>query len=171
MILGMSIAAFTWLHVIISLIGIVAGIPVVYGLLSSKKLPGWTALFFATTILTSMTGFFFPVDGVKPSHVVGVISLVDLAVALLALYVYGLVGAWRWIYVVTALVGFYLNSFVLVAQSFLKVPFLNALAPTGTELPFASSQAALLALFVWLGVLAVKRFHKTPLMPSARHSA
>jgi hypothetical protein len=171
MILGMSLAAFTLLHVIISLIGIVSGIPVVYGLLSSKPLPGWTALFLATTILTSVTGFFFPVDSIKPSHIFGVISLVVLALALLALYSYKLAGAWRKVYVVTALLALYLNSFVLIVQSFLKAPFLHALAPTGTELPFASAQGVLLVLFVWLGVLAVKKFHVTPLMPNAGHSA
>jgi hypothetical protein len=171
MILGMSVPAFTLLHVIISLIGIAAGVPVTYGLLSAKKLPGWTALFLVSTILTSVTGFFFHSKAFGPPHIVGVISLVLLGVALVALYGNKLAGSWRWIYVVTALTAFYLNVFVGVVQSFQKIPFLNALAPTGTELPFASAQAAVLALFIWIGVLAVKRFHVEPIISNVRRSA
>ena len=97
MVLGMSLPAFTQLHVVISLIGIVAGLIVVFGMFGSKRLPGWTALFLATTILTSATGFLFPFTKLLPSHIVGIISLVVLAIALLALYVFGLAGSWRWI--------------------------------------------------------------------------
>ena len=171
MVLGMSIAAFTMLHVVISLIGIAAGIPVVYGMLSSKKLPGWTALFLVTTILTSVTGFFFPVDSLKPSHVFGILSLVLLTLACIGLYGRKLAGAWRWIYIVSALTAFYLNVFVGIVQSFLKVSFLNVLAPTGTELPFASAQAVLLVVFIWIGVLAVRKFHVASFMPSGHRSA
>jgi len=171
MILGMSIAAFTLLHVIISLVGIAAGVPVVYGLLAAKKLPGWTALFLASTVLTSVTGFFFPFKAFGPAHIVGTISLALLTVAILALYLYKLAGAWRWVYVVTAHASLYLNVFIGVTQAFQKIPALQALAPTGTEVPFASAQAAVLALFIWIGVLAVKRFHVAPLTPPVRRSA
>lgn len=171
MVLGMSLAAFTLLHVLISLVGIAAGIPLVYGLLSAKKLPGWTLLFLVATVLTSVTGFLFPFEKVLPSHLFGVLSLILLAIAIFALYSKQLAGPWRWVYVVTALTSLYLNVFVGIVQSFLKVAPLHTLAPTGTELPFASAQAVLLALFVWIGVLAVKRFHLAPLMPTARRSA
>jgi len=126
MILGLSTSAFTTFHVVLSLIGIVAGLVAVIGMLGSRTLDGWTAIFLGTTILTSVTGFFFPVDKVLPSHVVGVISLVVLAAAVLALYIYRLRGSWRWIYAATATLALYLNVFVLVVQGFLKVPFLHA---------------------------------------------
>src|SRR6185295_3834961 len=136
MILGMSVSTFTMVHVVISLIGIFSGIVVLFGMFSSKKLEGWTALFLATTILTSVTGFMFPTDHLMPSQIVGAISLVLLAVALLALYVNGLTGFWRWLYVATAVAALYLNVFVLVVQSFQKISPLKALAPTGSEPPF-----------------------------------
>src|SRR4030095_12073375 len=116
MILGMSIAAFTALHVVLSLIGILAGFVVVAGMLASKPVNGWTAIFLATTVLTSVTGFLFPVDKVLPSHIVGVVSLVFLAIAIVAFYGYHLARSWRWIYVVAAMISLYLNVFVLVAQ-------------------------------------------------------
>ena len=126
----MSLATFTLLHVIISLVGIVAGILVMVGLLGSSRMPGMTAIFLLTTILTSATGFLFPFTQLLPSHMVGILSLVLLAIACLALYVMKLSGPWRWIYVLTAIVSLYLNVFVLVIQGFLKVPFLHALAPS-----------------------------------------
>ena len=159
MILGLSTAAFTLFHVVLSLIGIVAGIVVLIGMLRSQRLEGWTALFLATTVLTSVTGFFFPRDQILPSHIVGIISLVVLAVAILALYVYRLAGSWRWIYVASAVLALYLNVFVAVVQAFLKVPFLNALAPTQSEPPFAIAQGVVLVIFVVLGIWAVKSFH------------
>lgn len=159
MILGTSVPTFTLVHVVISLIGICSGLVVLFGMFKSKKLEGWTALFLATTILTSVTGFMLPADHLLPSHIVGAISLVVLAVALLALYVKRLTGFWRWLYVVTAVIALYLNDFVLVAQSFQKVPFLNALAPTGSEPPFAIAQLVVLVLFVWFGIVAVRSFH------------
>jgi hypothetical protein len=158
MILGMSLATFTAVHVVISLIGIAAGLIVVVAMLSASRLPGWTALFLATTVLTSVTGFFFPATQVLPSHVVGVISLVVLAITLPALYVKRLAGSWRWIYVVGAILALYLNSFVGVVQAFLKVPALNRLAPTQSEAPFLVAQLAVVALFVVLGIRAVARF-------------
>src|SRR5271156_5233110 len=130
MILGMSLPTFTLVHVVLSLIGIFAGVVVLIGLLTSNRLGSWTALFLLTTILTSATGFLFPFEKLLPSHVVGIISLVLLAIACLALYGMKLSGAWRWIYVVSAMIALYLNVFVLVIQGFLKIPFLHALAPS-----------------------------------------
>jgi hypothetical protein len=158
MILGMSTSAFTTLHVIISLIGIVSGLIVVYGMLGANRMAGWTALFLATTVLTSVTGFFFPVASFGPPQVLGVISLVVLALAILALYVFGLAGPWRWIYVVTAVVALYLNCFVGVVQAFQKLPFLQPLAPTQSEPPFVVAQVAVMVIFVVAGFLAVRRF-------------
>jgi hypothetical protein len=164
MILGMSLSTFTTLHVIISLIGIVTGIVVVLGMLGGRKLGGWTAIFLATTVLTSATGFLFPFTKLLPSHVFGIISLVVLAAAVLALYVFRLEGPWRWIYVAGATLALYLNVFVGVVQSFQKLAFLQPLAPTQAEAPFVVAQVAVLAIFAALGFLAVKRFH--PLMPT-----
>ena len=162
MILGMSLANFTLLHVVISLIGIVAGAVVVFGMFGSQRMPGWTALFLVTTILTSATGFLFPFTKLLPSHIVGIISLVVLAVAVLALYVFGAAGSWRWIYVATAVLAFYLNAFVAVAQSFLKIAPLKQLAPTGTELPFVIAQGLVLVIYNALFVGAVRRFRPSP---------
>ncbi|WP_398482619.1 hypothetical protein [Tardiphaga sp.] len=160
MVLGMSLATFTLLHVVISLIAIVTGLIAMVGLLKSRPMPGWTGIFLLTTILTSVTGFFFPVDKLLPSHVIGIISLVLLAIACLALYGRGLAGSWRWIYVVTAMTSLYLNIFVLIIQSFLKVPPLHALAPSvpPSEPPFAIVQGIVLVLFVAATFLAVRKF-------------
>jgi hypothetical protein len=128
-------------------------------MLGSQRMGGLTAVFLITTILTSVTGFMFPFNGVMPSHIVGGISLVVLAIALGALHVFGLRGAWRWVYVVTAVIALYFNVFVLVAQGFQKIGALHALAPTQSEPPFAIAQIIVLALFVWVGFLAVRRFH------------
>ena len=160
MILGMSIETFTLVHTAISLIGIVSGLVVVYGMLGGKRLDGWTALFLTTTVLTSVTGYLFPFEHLLPSHIVGGISLVVLAVALLARYSFHLAGGWRRTYVLTAVMALYLNVFVLVVQSFLKVPALHALAPAGKEPPFAVAQLIVLAVFIWLAIAAVKRFRE-----------
>lgn len=159
MILGMTTSTFTLIHVLLSLAGIGTGFIVVYGLLTGKRLDGWTAIFLATTILTSLTGFLFPVEHILPSHIVGIISLVVLAVAIAARYVLHLANAWRWIYVVCVVLALYLNSFVAVVQSFLKVPALKALAPTQKEPPFLVAQLAVMAIFIVVGILSVKRFH------------
>ena len=156
MIFGMP--PLTFVHTLLSLIGILAGLVVLNGLLASKRLPGWTLLFLATTIATSATGFLLPADHLLPSHIVGIISLVVLALALLALYWRGLSGVWRAVYVVTAVFALYLNVFVLVAQLFLKVPALHALAPNGSEPPFAIAQGVVLVVFLIAGALALKRF-------------
>jgi hypothetical protein len=149
-------------HVIVSLIGIVSGIVVLVGMLSAQRMAGLTAVFLATTVLTSVTGFFLPAEHLLPSHVVGIISLVVLAIALTALYLRRLAGAWRWIYVVTAVIALYFNCFVGVAQAFQKIAALHALAPTQSEPPFMIAQLVLLAVFIVLGFLAVKRFHPKP---------
>jgi len=156
----MSLSAFTMLHVIISLIGIVSGLVVLSGLLGSRIVPGWTALFLVTTILTSATGFLFPFDKLLPSHMIAILSLVLLLVACIALYVMNLAGAWRWIYMLTALIALYLNVFVLLIQSFLKIGPLHALAPSvpPSEPPFAIVQGIVLVLFIVAIVSAVRRF-------------
>ena len=159
MILGMSLSTFTTLHVIISLIGIVTGLVVLLGMLGGRKLDSWTAIFLATTVLTSATGFLFPFTKLLPSHVVGIISLAVLAIALLALYGLHLDGPWRWIYVAAAVLALYLNVFVGVVQAFQKLAFLQPFAPTQTEAPFIVAQVVVVAIFVVLGFLAAKRFH------------
>ena len=159
MMLGMSLSTFTTVHVIISLVGIVSGLIVMFGMLSAKRLNSWTALFLLTTILTSVTAFGFPFNHVTPGIIVGIISLVLLAITLLARYSFHMVGAWRWIYVVTAIIAEYLNVFVLVAQSFQKVPALHAMAPTQSEPPFLVAQLVVMALFIVLTIFAVKKFH------------
>jgi len=161
MIAGMSTAAFTQLHVLISLVGILSGLIVLAGMWSAKRLPGWTALYLSTTVLTSVTGFLFHSKAFGPPHVLGVISLVVLAVTIVALYKYRLAGASRWIYVVGAVLALYLNAFVGVVQAFQKVPFLKSLAPTGSEPPFAVAQLIVLALFIAAGFRALKKFHPT----------
>jgi hypothetical protein len=126
-ILGLSIPAFTLLHMVLSLIGIVAGAIVVVGMLRARRLEGWTLLFLVTTVLTSMTGYLFPASVVTPVQVVGGISLVFLLAAVCGFYVYRLRGGWRWIYVAAALVALYLNVFVGVAQALQKLPVLQRL--------------------------------------------
>lgn len=156
MILGMT--TLTFIHVLISLIGIGAGFIVALGLLTSNRLKSWTALFLLTTVLTSVTGFFLPADHLKPSHVVGIISLVVLAIALYALYARNMQGAWRWIYVGSAVLALYLNVFVLIAQAFLKIEPLKDLAPTGSEPPFLLTQGVVLVVFILIGIAAIVRF-------------
>jgi len=158
MILGMSLQAFTVFHIILSMIGIAFGFIVAGGILASNKLPGWTALFLLTTILTNATGFLFPFTKLLPSHIVAGISLVMLVVALYAYYGKGLVGVWRPVYIVTAMLALWFNVFVLVAQSFLKVALLNVYAPTGAEPPFAITQGVVLVFFIFAIVVGIRRF-------------
>jgi len=160
MVLGMSLANFTMVHVIISLIGIVSGIIVMFGMLGSRRMPGLTAIFLLSTILTSATGFGFPFTQLLPSHMIGILSLVLLAIACIALYAMRLAGPWRWIYVTTALISLYLNVFVLVIQAFLKIPVLHALAPSmpPSEPPFAVIQGLVLLFFVVVIIGAWRRF-------------
>jgi hypothetical protein len=160
MVFGMSLETFTLLHVIISLIAIVAGLVVMFGMLGASKMPGLTAIFLLFTILTSVTGFFFPVEHILPSHIVGILSLVLLAIACIALYAMNLAGVWRPVYVVTALASLYLNVFVLIIQSFLKVPPLHALAPGNPPAgpAFAVVQGLVLVFFVIAIIGAWRRY-------------
>ncbi|MGC2020410.1 MAG: hypothetical protein WA654_05055 [Candidatus Sulfotelmatobacter sp.] len=154
----MTTATFTLVHVLLSLVGIASGLLVVYGMLRAKRFDGATVIFLVTTALTSLTGFLFPVEHILPSHVLGVISLVALAIAIPARYALRLAGAWRAIYVVSAVLALYLNVFVLVAQIFMKVPAAHALAPTQKEPPFLIAQVVVMVIFVVLGIFAVKKF-------------
>lgn len=166
MILGLQ--PFTFAHVLISLVGIVSGFVVLFGLLTAKRLEGWTGLFLVTTVATSVTGFGFPIDIILPSHIVGIISLVVLAIAIIARYAFHLSGFWRSVYVIGAGIALYLNVFVLIVQLFRKVPALNALAPTQSEPPFAFAQGAVLVVFVVLVILAVIRFHPVRMIHAHR---
>jgi hypothetical protein len=164
MVLGMSLETFTLLHVIISLIAIVAGLIVMFGMLGANKMPGLTAIFLLFTILTSVTGFLFPFEHLLPSHMIGILSLVLLAIACIALYAMNLAGVWRPVYVVTALASLYLNVFVLIIQSFLKVPPLHALAPGNPPAgpAFAVVQGLVLVFFVVVIVGAWRRYKPVP---------
>jgi hypothetical protein len=159
MILGMSLETFTFVHVVISLVGIMTGFIVVAVMLQNGALAGWNGFFLTATILTSVTGFLFPLTQIGPPHIVGAISLVVLAVALFALYGRKLAGPWRAVYVVSAVIALYLNVFVAIVQSFGKVTYLHKLAPTGSEPPFGVAQAIILILFVVIGFLATRRYH------------
>jgi len=159
MILGMSTATYTLIHVLISLIAIASGFVVIYGLLGGKRLDRMTALFLTTTVLTSVSGFGFPMgDHLSPANKLGIISLVVLAIAVVARYPLHLAGGWRRTYVISAAMALYLNTFVLVVQSFEKVPALKALAPTQIEPPFAIAQGTVLVAFIVLTIFAVKGF-------------
>ena len=166
MILGLTVHQFTQLHVGVSLVAIASGIVALYGALYSRRMPGWTALFLATTILTSVTGFMFPSAVLTPAQIFGYLSLAVLAVAVVALYAFRLRGIWRPVYVVTALLALYLNVFVLVVQGFQKVPLLHRFAPTGAEPAFFMAQGIIFLAFLVWGVLALRRFHPERTAPS-----
>ncbi len=152
-----GLLAFTLFHTAISLVAIVAGFVVVWGFIASRYLKGWTDVFLATTAATSITGFFFPFHGIKPAHILGIISLLVLIPTVLA-YRRRMVGHWRWIFVMGGVVSLYLNFFVLIVQAFEKVPALHALAPTQSEPPFQVAQGLALVFFIVLGVLSLRRF-------------
>jgi hypothetical protein len=158
MILGLSFATFTLVHLTICLVGIATGIVVLLAMLRGHMHAGWTAIFLATTGLTTLTGFLFPITAFTPALGTGVLSTILLAIALLALYVFHLAGAWRPIYVVTAVAALYLNVFVAVVQAFQKLGPLQELAPTQSESPFLAAQGLVLALFVIAGFIALKTF-------------
>jgi hypothetical protein len=162
MILGMSLYAFTLLHVVISLLGIAAGLVVVLGLMTGRGLNRWNSIFLTATVLTSVTGFLFPFERWLPSHVVGAISLMVLAVAVAALYLFQLAGRWGGVYVVTSCAALYLNSFVGVVQAFQKIPALQVAAPTQSEPPFLIVQVMLLGVFFLFGTRARKNFRPVP---------
>jgi hypothetical protein len=156
---------FTLFHVVISLLGILTGLIAVFGMIAGKRLEGWTAVFLATTALTSITGFFFPFHKLLPSHILGVISLFVLAIAIPARYLKHLEGGWRRTYVITSTIALWLNVFVLVAQLFMKVPSLHVMAPNGSEPPFLISQVVVMAVFIVLTIAAAIKFR-----PEARHA-
>jgi uncharacterized membrane protein SirB2 len=164
MMLGLSLANFTLLHTAISLIGIATGLVVLYGLLANGRLHSWNTAFLVSTVLTSVTGFMFPFTQWLPSHTFGVVSLLALGFAIAALYRHRLAGKWRVIYLSGVLFALYLNCFVLVVQTFLKVPGVKTLAPTQTEPPFLTAQFLLLVLFIVFGVIAGMRFRPQPAM-------
>ena len=162
MVLGMSLSTYTTLHVILSLIGIGTGFIVLFGFFNGKLLSSWNVMFLVTTILTSLTGFGFPNDKVTPGIVLGVLSVIVLAIAVVALYVFHVKGGWRRTYAITAMIALYFNVFVLIAQTFEHVPAFHALAPTGTETPFKAAQTLLLILFAVLITTAAKKFRTPP---------
>jgi hypothetical protein len=165
MVFGMSLATYTLIHVIISLIGIGSGLIVLFGMFGGKRLDG------TTTALTSLTGFGFPLEHLTPGIILGILSLVVLAIAIPARYSFHMAGKWRTIYVVTAVIALYFNCFVLIAQSFLKIPALHALAPKGNEPPFAIAQGILLVLFIVAGIRAVKKFRPEQTASVARSAS
>jgi hypothetical protein len=155
---------FTFVHVVLSLAGIGAGFVVVYGLLAPKRLDVWAAVFLASTVATSATGFLLPAEHFLPSHAIGIVSLLVLTVAVPARYAFHLVGVWRRAYVISAVIALYLNVFVLIAQLFQKVPALHALAPTQSEAPFLLAQLAVFAQFVVVATAAAIRFRTRPVL-------
>ena len=158
---------FILIHVAISLVGIFSGFVVLFGMMAGKRLDGWTALFLATTVATSVTGFcFFPFDGFTPAQTFGILSVVLLALAIYGRYSRRLAGGWRKVYVITAVASLYLNVFVGIVQSFEKIPFLHALAPKQNEPPFFIAQGIALVLFIAAGVFAVKGFRDDSLQPA-----
>jgi hypothetical protein len=161
---GIPTHLFLQIHVAISLVALVAGLIALYSWLSGKVSSGWTAFFLVMIILTSVTGFPLPPFGFDPPRMVGILSLILLAIAVLAIYVFRVAGAWRWIFIVTAMTALYLDAFVGVIQAFNKLSFLHELAPNGNEPPFVIVQVVVLAIFVVLGFLAVRRFHPEPAM-------
>jgi hypothetical protein len=167
-IMIVDLKTFTLIHVLISLVGILSGFVVMFGLFAGKRLDRWTALFLASTVATSVTGFLFPFVHFTPAHAVGIVSLLVLAVALFARYARHLSGAWRWIYVLGAVVALYLNVFVAIVQAFQKVPALKALAPTQSEPPFLFTQLVALTLFVALAIVAALRFRVEPVHTTVR---
>ena len=156
MILGMTL--FTFIHVVISLIAILAGLVVLFAMVNNNRMDMMTAIFLLFTVATSVTGFFFPIHGLTPALIVGMISMALLALAIAGRYAFAMRGAWRWIYIATAVTAQYFNSFVLVVQAFLKIPALHALAPTGSEAPFIIAQSIVPLFYVVVGYLAVRRF-------------
>jgi hypothetical protein len=158
----MLLTIITLIHVLVSLLGILAGLAVALGLLAAKRLDRWTAVFLTATVLTSLTGFLFPSHRLLPSHIAGLISLLVLAVAIYARYVRHLTGAWRKVYVIGAVMALYLNVFVAIVQAFLKIPALKAIAPTQMEAPFKFTQLVVLALFIGLAMVAVRKFQNKP---------
>jgi hypothetical protein len=159
MILGLNLVQFTYLHVFLSLVSIGAGIFIIYGLLTSRRLSILTSLFLVTTVATSLTGFLYPFNGVTPGIILGILSMIVLVLAIVALYVKKLAGPWRGTYVVSVMLAYYFNFFVLIAQSFDKVSALHAIAPSQKSPGFGITQLAVLLIFILLTSRAFKKFH------------
>ena len=153
---------FTAVHVVISLVAILSGLVIMLGMIAGRRFDRGTVLFLAASGATSITGFFFPFHGITPAIAVGLLSVLVLAIAILARYSRRLMGPWRWVYVISAAIALYFNVFVLVVQLFQKIPSLNILAPTQSEPPFAVTQLVVLAVFVALSIAAVIRFRVQP---------
>lgn len=153
-----GLSAFTWFHTALSLVQLVSGIIVVIGLVGSRVSAPWLWIYLVSAIATSVTGFGFPVDKFLPSHAFGIISLILLLLVILARFTFHLAGAWRWIYAVGLVITVYLDAFVAIVQAFLKIPSLHALAPNGSEPPFAIAQGILFVIFVVLAIAAAKRY-------------
>ena len=158
----MILQIYTIIHTLISLVAIFAGFVVVFGMLADKRLDGWTKWFLVTAVATTITGFFFPFHGFTPAIGLGIISLPFLALTIFARYPKHLAGAWRWIYVIGAVICLYFNLFVLVVQAFEKIPALHALAPTQSEPPFKLTQLVVLLVSALLAIVAAIRFHPEP---------
>jgi len=158
----MILHIYTIIHTLISLVAIFTGIVVLFGMLAGNRLDCWTKWFLTTAVLTTVTGFFFPFHGFTPAIGLGIISLPFLAITIFARYSKHLAGAWRWIYVIGAVICLYFNLFVLVVQLFEKVPALHAMAPTQTESPFKLTQLVVLIVSTVLAIVAVIRFRPEP---------
>jgi len=158
----MILHIYTITHTLISLVAIFTGFVVVFGLLAGERFDGWTKWFLVTAVATTITGFFFPFHGFTPAIGLGIISLPFLALTIFARYPKHLAGPWRWIYVIGAVICLYFNLFVLVVQSFEKVPALHAIAPTQTEPPFKLTQLVALLVSALLAIIAAIRFHPEP---------
>ena len=150
------------IHVVISLIAIVAGIMVVFGFVTNRRMNGWNAIFLLFTIATSVTGFLLPLNGLTPPVILGIASLAVLAIAVYARYGKLMLQTWRPVYVATAMIAFYMNFFVLIVQAFQKLPTFHALAPTQSEPPFAATQLGAVVVFIVLTIVAMKRYHPSP---------
>ena len=164
--MSISLAIFTLFHVAISLIAIASGFVIAYGFLTSQRFDRSNATFLIFTVATSLTGFLFPYHGFTPAIGLGILSIVVLAIAIFSRYAKKMAGASRWIYVVTAMIAFYFNFFVLVVQSFMKIPALHDLAPTQTEPPFKITQLAVLLIFAAVTIASAVKFHTNPQMPA-----
>jgi hypothetical protein len=158
----MILQIYTIIHTLISLVAIFTGLVVLFGMVGGKRLDGWTKWFLITAVATTMTGFFFPFQGFTPAIGLGIISLPLLAITIFARYSKHLAGAWRWIYVIGAVICLYFNLFVLVVQLFERVPALHAMAPTQTESPFKLTQVCVLVVSAVLAIIGVIRFHPEP---------
>ena len=158
----MILQIYTFIHTLISLVAIFTGIVVVLGMLAGNRLDVWTKWFLITAVATTVTGFFFPFHGLTPAFKLGIITVPILAITIYARYPKRLASAWRWVYVIGAVISLYFNLFVLVVQAFQKVPGLHAIAPTQTETPFKLTQLSVLLLIVFLGIVAVVRFRPEP---------